>query len=303
MPELPDITIYCEALERVILHEPLEKVVAYSPFLVRSVEPPLKSLEGHFVIGISRLGKRIVLHFDPGPCLIIHLMISGRLLWKKGVAEGMRPGGKNTQALLQFMSGHLLFTEVSTKRRASLTVVASPEELPKHNPGGIEPLECSLEEFRTALTRDNRTLKRALTQPSRFSGIGNAYSDEILHAAKLSPLRLTQSLKPEEIERLYHATQGSLIRWTEILRAQFKGKFPGKGSITAFRADFAAHGRFGKPCPVCGKPIQRISYAENETNYCAQCQNEGRLLADRALSRLLKDDWPRTLEELIGEDS
>jgi len=302
MPELPDITIYVEALEREIVGQPLEKIVAFSPFLVRSVEPPVKSLEGHFVTGVTRLGKRIVLHFDHGACLIMHLMISGRLLWHAGQAEGMRPGGKPTQGVLQFMSGYLLFTEMSSKKRASWTVVPTADDLKKHDPGGIEPLTCSLEQFSKALTAENRTLKRALTQPQRFSGIGNAYSDEILHAARLSPMRLTQQLKPEEVERLYQATQETLIRWTDKLRSDFKNKFPGKGKITAFRPDFATHGKFGQPCPVCGNPIQRISYAENETNYCAKCQNEGRLLADRSLSRLLKDDWPRTLEELLGED-
>lgn len=301
MPELPDITIYVEALERVILHEPLEKIVAFSPFLVRSVEPPLKSLEGHFVVGITRLGKRIVLHFDHGPCLIMHLMISGRLLWSDKPPVGLRPGGKTTQGMMVFLSGHLLFTEVSSKKRASWTVVSSPDELKNHDPGGLEVLTCSLAEFAQKLTEENRTLKRALTQPSKFSGIGNAYSDEILHAARLSPVRLTQHLKSDEIERLFVATRETLTAWTDKLGREFKDRFPGKGKITAFRPDFAAHGKFGKPCPVCGKPIQRIAYAENETNYCAQCQNEGRLLADRSLSRLLKDDWPRTLEELLGD--
>ncbi|MBX3119209.1 MAG: hypothetical protein KF784_09100 [Fimbriimonadaceae bacterium] len=301
MPELPDITIYVEALGERIVGQPLERLRIFSPSLLKTVSPSSKDLEGQWVTGVERLGKKIVVSFHSGSLLVLHLMISGRLLWFDTPPKSFRPGGKSTLAVVEFPSSHLLLTEVSTHHRASLWILKSREELPALDPGGIEPLECSLDEFRHALTRENRTLKRALTNPKAFSGIGNAYSDEILHAARLSPVRLTHALKDPEIETLYKATQETLVHWTDVLRRQFKGKFPGKGKITAFRPDFAAHGKYGKPCPVCGKPIQRIRYAENETNYCAVCQNEGRLLADRSLSRLLKDDWPKTVEGLVGE--
>ncbi len=301
MPELPDITIYVEALEERIVGQPLEKLRVFSPSLLKTFEPSPKDLEGLWITGVERLGKKIVVSFQNGFLLVIHLMISGRLLWSDKPPTSLRPGGKSTLAVIELPSEHLLLTEVSTHHRASLWILKGRGDLPALDPGGIEPLECSLDEFKKALTKENRTLKRALTNPHTFSGIGNAFSDEILHAARLSPVRLTQALKDKEIETLYRATQETLTQWTEVLRKQFKGKFPGKGQITAFRPDFAAHGKYGKPCPVCGKPIQRIRYAENETNYCAVCQNEGRLLADRSLSRLLKDDWPRTIEELERE--
>lgn len=244
------------------------------------------------------MGKRIVLHFPEEHYFVMHLMISGRLTWGKPGGGGLRPGGKAGLAAFEFGSGQLLLTEASTHKRATLFAVHSKEQLETHRPPGIEPLECSRERFESVLTQENRTLKRALTNPAWFSGIGNAYSDEILHAAGLSPLRLTLSLKPEETERLYNAVLGTLTIWTDRLRLEFGDRFPERGRITAFRPDFAVHGRFGKPCPVCGSPVQRIVYAEHETNYCAKCQNEGRILADRSLSRLLKDDWPRSLEDM-----
>lgn len=244
------------------------------------------------------MGKRIVLHFSGERYFVIHLMISGRLLWGKGGSGGLRPGGKAGLAAFEFDNGQLLFTESSSHKRATLHAVKGREDLESHRPPGIEPLESSQQEFASILLRENRTLKRALTNPAWFSGIGNAYSDEILHAAGLSPLKLTQSLAEHDVARLYEAMKGTLATWVEKLRAEFGDQFPQRGQITAFRPDFAVHGRFGKPCPVCGSPVQRIVYAEHETNYCAKCQNEGRLLADRSLSRLLKQDWPRTLEDM-----
>ncbi|MCH7945313.1 MAG: formamidopyrimidine-DNA glycosylase [Armatimonadetes bacterium] len=301
MPELPDVTIYCEALERAVVGSRLVAARIFSPFLLRSVEPPVADLQGRKVVGVRRIGKRIVLEFEGGLFLVVHLMIAGRLLWNDGEPKSMRPGGRNTLAVLQFENGHLLLTEAGSKKRASLFVVVGESALAEHDPGGIEPLECSLAEFSKALTRENRTLKRALTDPKAFSGIGNAYSDEILHAARLSPLKLSQSLDSAEVKRLHVAAQQTLQEWTDRLREQFKGKFPGRGKITAFRPEFAVHGKYREPCPVCGNPVQRIRYAENETDYCAKCQNEGRMLADRSLSRLLKDDWPKTIEEMVGE--
>ncbi|MCH8978144.1 MAG: formamidopyrimidine-DNA glycosylase [Armatimonadetes bacterium] len=300
MPELPDVTIYCEALEREVVGQRLSVVRILSPFVLRSVEPPASELEGKSATGVQRIGKRIVLEFEGGLFLVVHLMIAGRLLWNDGEPKSVRPGGRNTLAVLQFESGHLILTEAGSKKRASLFVVSGEAALAEHDPGGIEPLECSLLEFKKALTLENRTLKRALTNPKAFSGIGNAYSDEILHAARLSPLKLSQSLHDAEVERLHTAMQQTLKEWTDRLREQFKGKFPGRGKITAFRPEFAVHGKYREPCPVCGKPVQRIRYAENETDYCAKCQNEGRMLADRSLSRLLKDDWPKTIEEMVG---
>jgi formamidopyrimidine-DNA glycosylase len=262
--------------------------------VVRTVDPPLESLVGSTVLEVRRLGKRIAVGFEGHLWLVIHLMIAGRLQWKP---PGAKPLGKIGLACFDFPDGVLVLTEASSHKRASLHVALDEDGLRTHDPGGLEPLEVSLEDFATALRAENRTLKRALTQPSRFSGIGNAYSDEILHAARLSPLLLTRSLDAEQVHRLWEATRTTLTEWTDRLRAEFAGRFPGPGEITAFRPDFAVHGKFGQPCPVCGKPVQRIRYAENETNYCAICQNEGRVLADRSLSRLLKDDWPRTLED------
>lgn len=279
----------------------MESARVFVPFLVKTYDPPLSELAGQTVLDLRRLGKRIVWEFPDERFLVLHLMISGRLLWQDAPLgeQPFRPGGKSTLACFRFPTGQLLFTEVSTKHRASLHVLKGEAALRAHDPGGIDPLGATPEEFAAALLAENRTLKRTLTHPQRFSGIGNAYSDEILHAARLSPMRLTKSLKPEEVARLQSAARETLSRWSERLIAQFKGKFPGKGQITAFRPDFAVHGKFGKPCPVCGKPVQRIRYAENEANYCAQCQNGGKLLADRALSQLLKDDWPETLDELL----
>ncbi len=296
MPELPDITIYVEALRSRIVGQPLQRIRILKPFVLRSVDPPIRSIEGHPMKGVSRLGKRIVLEFESELFLVIHLMIAGRMLWK----DGEQRAGRIGQAVLEFPNGSLALTEAGSKKRASLLLVQGLEALNALDPGGIDVFACSAPQFLSALTQENRTLKRALTNPKWFDGIGNAYSDEILHTAQLSPLRLTRSLSEEEVERLLNACRKTLAEWTDKLRKQFKDKFPAQGQITAFRPDFAAHGKFGQPCPVCGAPIQRIRYAENETNYCAKCQNEGRLLADRSLSRLLKDDWPKTLEEMDG---
>lgn len=293
MPELPDLTVYLEALgERVVGHR-LERTKVVSPFVLRTFEPPISALEGRKVAAIRRLGKRIVLDFG-GLFLVIHLMIAGRLLWKE---RGAKPPGKITLATFEFDSGLLVLTEAGSKKRASLHVVSGEEDLAAHDPGGLEPLGLDLANFAAALNRQNRTVKRALTDPVTFAGIGNAYSDEILHAARLAPLRLTSSLSHEEIRRLHAATTAVLESWCRQLLEEFAGRFPGSGEITAFRPDFAAHGKFGQPCPVCGKPIQRIRYADNETNYCAVCQNDGRILADRSLSRLLKGDFPRGFDE------
>jgi formamidopyrimidine-DNA glycosylase len=300
VPELPDITVYQWALRPRIVGRVLERVIVKSPFLLRSVEPPLESCEGRRVEGVKRLGKRIVLGLEADRFLVIHLMIAGRLRWKE---RGAKPGGKIDLAALQFESGTLVITEASQKKRASLHVVAGRTALATMDPGGVDPLTCTDDEFRESLLRENRTLKRALASPHLFSGIGNAYSDEILHAAKLSPVQLTRNLPDEEVSRLRIATREMLGRWTERLLREFglesggEGRFPGPGDIKAFRSDFAVHGKYGQPCPVCGSPVQRIVHAENETNYCATCQTGGRVLADRSLSRLLKDDWPRTLEE------
>jgi formamidopyrimidine-DNA glycosylase len=298
MPELPDIVAYQEAIERVAKGSKLAKARIYRPFLIRSVSPPISELEGKKLVGVHRIGKRIVLEFDESLYMVVHLMIAGRFSWLP--ASPRRPS-KTDLAAFDFETGTLLLTEAGTKRRASIHVVQGQAGLKEHSRGGLEPFECSLEEFQTELLAENRTLKRALTNPSRFSGIGNAYSDEILFAARLSPVRLTQALNQEEIGRLYRATTETLNHWVEVLRRQFVDKFPGRGEVTAFRSDFNVHGRFGKPCRICSMPIQRIVYSENETNYCARCQNEDRVLADRALSRLLKSDWPRSIEEMAGD--
>ncbi len=302
MPELPDIVVYIEALERRILHHPLERVRLSGPYLLRTVEPPIQELEGKSVQGLRRIGKRIAMGFDQDYWLVLHLMIAGRLHWRdRSPAASVPPAKKLTArsrdvAAFDFDSGCLTLSEAGSRKRASIHVVAGAERLADFDPGGLEVLDSRLEEFAARLTCENHTLKRALTDPHLMSGIGNAYSDEILHAAQLSPAALTSRLTEEEIARLYEATRNTLRDWTERLRAETGGGFPEK--VTAFRPSMAVHGRHGQPCPRCGAKVQRIRYADNETNYCARCQTGGKLLADRSLSRLLKQDWPRTLEEL-----
>lgn len=292
MPELPDITVYIEALNERVAGRRLERVEIVSPFLLRTVAPPVESVIDSRVTKIERLGKRIAIGFEGDTWLVFHLMIAGRLQWN---SVGRRTS-RGLLARFVFESGTLSLTEAGTKRRASLHVVAGRENLLRHDPGGIEVLESGFDAFRDAMTRANHTLKRALTDPRILSGIGNAYSDEILHAARLSPTSLTRSLSDTELRRLFDTTRKTLTTWTERLRAQHAGGFPEK--VTAFRDDMAVHGRYGQPCPVCGTKVQRIRYASNETNYCPRCQTSGKLLADRALSRLLKRDWPRSIEEL-----
>ncbi len=292
MPELPDVTVYIEALESRILGRKLEKAQIAGPFLLRTIEPPAAACEGHAVTSLRRLGKRVALGFDNDVWLVLHLMIAGRLHWSD------RPGkadGRRTLAAFLFDSGCLTLTEAGSRKRASLHVVTGAG-LPGLDPGGIDVMTASLDEFSRALRAESHTLKRALTDPRAFSGIGNAYSDEILFRAQLSPVTLTSKLTEEEIARLRQSTRDTLQEWIERLRGEAAGKFP--EGVTAFRKEMAVHGRYGLPCPRCGAKIQRIRYASNETNYCAVCQTGGRLLADRALSRLLRDDWPRTLEEL-----
>ncbi len=309
MPELPDVVVYIEALRRHVVGQRLDRLNLLSPFVLRSVEPPIDSINGRTVAGVRRIGKRIVLDFgDPSSAsgspraesrgddlfLVIHLMIAGRLRWRApGQKTGIGP--KLILASFQFANGTLFFTEASSKKRASIQLVRGEPALRALDPGGLEPLEATFEQFHDALTRANHTLKRSLTDPHLFSGIGNAYSDEILHAARLSPLKLTRTLSDEESRRLYDATQSTLRLWIDHLRVDVKDGFPEK--VTAFRPEMAVHGRYGKPCPECGAPVQRIVYADNETNYCARCQTGGRMLADRSLSRLLHADWPRTLED------
>jgi formamidopyrimidine-DNA glycosylase len=293
MPELPDIAAYITALEARILGQPLEHVRIASVFLLRTVDPPLSSVEGRTVRALRRIGKRIAIGVDEELWLVLHLMIAGRLHWKPPRAK---LGGRNALAAFDFPGGSLVLTEAGTKRRASLHVLRGEESLKAIDPGGVEIFETDLNGFRDALTVENRTLKRALTDPRVISGVGNAYSDEILHAAKLSPIALTHKLKPEEWERLFAATRSTLTAWMDRLRAEAAKSFPEK--VTAFRPEMAVHGRFGQPCPRCGQKVQRIRYADNETNYCARCQTGGKVLADRSLSRLLGSDWPRTLEEL-----
>jgi formamidopyrimidine-DNA glycosylase len=293
VPELPDITVYLERLRPRIEGQVLDTAEIKSPFLLRSVDPPMAALVGRPITQLSRLGKRIVWHFDDGLFLVLHLMIAGRLHWKP---PGAKLPGKIGLAAFRFATGTLTLTEAGSKKRASLHLVRGVEALRQHDPGGLDVLAADLDAFAAALARENHTLKRALTDPRIFDGIGNAYSDEILHAARLSPLALTLRLSHTEIARLFDATRMTLIGWTDRLRQEVGDAFPEK--VTAFREGMAVHGRFGQPCPVCGSAVQRIVYAENETNYCPRCQTGGKLLADRSLSRLLKDDWPRTLEEL-----
>jgi formamidopyrimidine-DNA glycosylase len=293
MPELPDIVVYVERLAALIGSLPLERVRLASPFLLRTVAPPLADAEGRTVRGVRRMGKRIVIELDGELFLVLHLMIAGRLHWRDA---GAKVPGKVGLAAFDFPTGALLLTEAGGKKRASLHLVRGGSGLAAFDRGGLEVLEADVPSFRAALTRGNHTVKRALTDPACLSGIGNAYSDEILHRARVSPFALTHRLTGEEVERLFAATREVLEQWVERLRREAGDRFPDK--VTAFREGMAVHGRFGKPCPTCGSPVQRIVYAANEANYCARCQTGGKLLADRALSRLLKGDWPRTLEEL-----
>ena len=290
MPELPDLTVYLESLAPRIANRRLLRVVLLNPFFLRTAVPPIASADGRKVLGLRRLGKRIVVELEGELYLVLHLMIAGRLRWDE------KPPKRIALALLEFESGTLAVTEAGTKRRASLHLVQGKAALDAMDPGGIEIFASTLGDFREVLVSENHTLKRALTDPHLFAGIGNAYSDEILHRAKLSPIAMTKSLAQAEVERLYAATHEVMREWVERLRAQTGSGFPEK--VTAFREEMAVHGRYGKPCPVCAAPVQRIVYAENETNYCARCQTGGRILADRALSRLLKKSWPRSIDEL-----
>ncbi|HEY0795505.1 MAG TPA: DNA-formamidopyrimidine glycosylase family protein [Acidisarcina sp.] len=293
MPELPDIAAYISALEGRVIGQPLQHARIASAFLLRTAQPPIADAEGHNVRELRRVGKRIAFGLDNDLWLVLHLMIAGRLHWR---APGAKLGGRNNLAAFDFPSGSLVLTEAGSKRRASLYVLSGADALQAIDPGGIDVFTSNLQQFRAALTVENRTLKRALTDPRILSGVGNAYSDEILHAGKLSPIALTHKLTAEEWATLFSATRNTLQLWIDRFRAEAADKFPEK--VTAFRKDMAVHGRFGLPCPRCGEKIQRIRYADNETNYCARCQTNGKVLADRSLSRLLKSDWPRTLEEL-----
>lgn len=298
MPELPDVELYRVRLAERLVGQRLEKVAVFSPFVVRSFATPAKEFEGLRVEGVERLGKRLVLGFEEDRFIVIHLMIAGRLLWQSPAPPVTKALGKVHLIALRFENGQLTLTESSSKKRAAVYFVTGREGLTEHRRAGVSVFDLSLEAFAQRV-KTSRTLKRILTDPATFDGIGNAFSDEILFHARLSPVRLGSALSGEEIERLYVAARETLATWTEKLQREIKG-FPKPAQVTAFRPDFAVHGRFDQPCPVCGKPVQHIVYAENETNYCAQCQNEGRLLADRSLSRLLKDDWPKTLEEMLG---
>ena len=296
MPELPDITIYVEALQRHVVGEQLERISVDRPFLLRTYEPLPEEAHGKRLLQVSRLGKRIGFHLEKNLYLVVHLMIAGRLHWKPRVAKAGRTSfGKTQLAVFRFPVGNLVLTEAGSKKRASLHIIRDEAEFLAHRPPGIEVLDCSLDEFREVLTRRNHTLKRALTSPQLFSGIGNAYSDEILHRAQLSPIAHSQKLNDEQVARLFHATRDVMNEWIVRLREEVGDGFPKK--VTAFHKEMAVHGRFGQPCPVCESPVQRIRYAENETNYCARCQTDGKVLADRSLSRLLKDDWPRRIED------
>jgi formamidopyrimidine-DNA glycosylase len=293
MPELPDIAAYISALEPRTMGQPIEHVRLASPFLLRTAQPPLADVEGRIVRELRRIGKRIAIGVEGDLWLVLHLMIAGRLHWRP---RGAKLAGRGSLAAFDFPNGSLVLTEAGTKHRASLYVVGGEVGLQSMDPGGIDIFSSNLSSFRDALTAENRTLKRALTDPRILSGIGNAYSDEILHAAQLSPITLTQKLKPEEWQRLFAATRETLSLWIDRLRGEAETGFPEK--VTAFRKEMAVHGRYGEPCPRCGEKIQRIRYADNETNYCARCQTGGKVLADRSLSRLLRSDWPRTLDEL-----
>ena len=292
MPELPDIVIYLESLQARILHQRLERIRIASPFLLRSVSPRPEEVEDRRILGLSRMGKRIVIELEGDLFLVFHLMIAGRFHWKEKPTRTWR---RSDLAAFDFSTGSLLLTESGSKKRASLHLVKGKDALAKHDPGGIEPLNADFDTFRRRLTLENHTLKRSLTDPRILSGIGNAYSDEILHRAQLSPLALSQKLTEGEVRRLYQAVRETLEYWSKKLRDELQGRFPER--VTAFREGMAVHGRFRKPCPRCGSPVQRIVYVANESNYCSRCQTRGKLLADRALSRLLKRDWPRSLEE------
>ena len=297
MPELPDITVYIEALEKRVLGQRVERVRIVSPFLLRTVEPPVASAEGKKVVALRRLGKRICIGVEGEIWLVLHLMIAGRLHWfERAGGKSVKLSGRQNLAAFEFSNGTLVWTEAGTQKRASLHLAAGEEELRELDPGGVEVLECGPDEFAAVLRSENHTLKRSLTDPRWFSGIGNAYSDEILWAAKLSPTTLTQKMSDEQVARLFEATRATLAEWVERLRTEAGEGFPEK--VTAFRPEMAVHGKYKQPCPRCGSKIQRIKYAANETNYCATCQTGGKLLADRAFSRLLREDWPRTLEEL-----
>ena len=293
MPELPDVAAYISALEPRIVAQPIEQIRLASPFLLRTAQPPIKHVEGRMVGELRRIGKRIAIGVEGDLWLVLHLMIAGRLHWRRPAAK---LAGRQNLAAFDFPNGSLVLTEAGTKHRASLYVVSGERALLSMDPGGIDVFSSNPGSFRVALTAENRTLKRALTDPRILSGIGNAYSDEILHAAQLSPIALTQKLKPDEWERLFAATRDTLTLWINRLRAEAETGFPEK--VTAFRKNMAVHGRYGESCPRCGEKIQRIRYADNETNYCARCQTGGKVLADRSLSRLLRSDWPRTLDEL-----
>jgi len=293
VPELPDVEVYVDHLRRRVVGQPLEHARIASPFLVRSFDPPIRAAEGKTVRGVHRMGKRVVFDLDEGYHLVLHLMVAGRLRWKD---RGAKVPGKIGLAAFDFPNGTLVLTEASSKKRASLHLVRGDDALRALDPGGLEPLGSTVAEFAEALRRENHTVKRALTDPHLFSGIGNAYSDEILWAAKMSPVKLTSKMTDEEIARLHAATVAQLRAWTERLARATGEAFPEE--VTAFRDDMAVHGRFKKPCPACGAPVQRIAYAENESNYCARCQTGGKLLADRSLSRLMHGDWPKTLDEL-----
>ena len=293
MPELPDVTVYVECIVAKCVGRTVERIRIASPFVVRSVDPPIYEIEGKTVRDVRRIGKRIAIGLDDDLWIVIHLMIAGRFRWLK---SGAKIPGRLGLAAFDFDNGTLLLTEAGTQRRASITLVRGEGALAEIHRGGVEPLEMDETTFTQQLTRENHTLKRSFTDPRLFSGIGNAYSDEIFHRARISPIKLTSRLTPEEITRLFNATRETLIEWTGRLRKEAGGEFPAK--VTAFHDEMAVHGRYGKPCPVCETPVQRIRYASNETNYCARCQTEGKLLADRALSRLLKQDWPKSIDEL-----
>ena len=295
MPELPDVIVYVESLERFYLNKPIKRLDLKSPFLLRTFEPDMFEAEGRCLRRVIRMGKRIAWELDGNLYLVFHLMIAGRFHRRKA---NSRPANKNDLLAIQFDDETLMLTEASQKKRASLHVVLGDEGLDEHRRDGVEPLECSEEEFRERLMQENRTLKRALTDPRLFSGIGNAYSDEILHAAGMSPVRRSQQMKADEVARLYHATQTTLLKWIDELREEVGDGFPEK--VTAFRPNMVVHGKYKEPCTVCGTDVQRIKYADKETNYCPRCQTGGKLLADRSMSRLLKDDWPKTIDELEG---